>query len=136
MLLRGQEGLIRSGGIVGDDPPESREMIDRNMVDELCIECGRPLDGDDDDDLCVDCLREQDDAIRQRLRPHEIDHRDGKRLAKSKRPKHKPTSERDKPLPTPTERPIRPTNPPSGGRPNNRPGQRSPERGNRRSERR
>ena len=100
------------------------------MVDDLCIESGRPLDGDDAD-LCVECLREQDDAIRQKLRPHQPDDRDGKRLAKSKRPKHKPTPEREIP-PPPPPRPTRPERDMGGRRPSDRPKYPAGRRGERR----
>ena len=88
----------------------------KNMIDDLCIECGRPLD-DDDDDLCVICLRDQNEAIRQRLRPHLSDDKDGKRLAKARRPKHKPIPEREADLPVPPKSPPPERRRPTGQRP-------------------
>ena len=106
-------------------------MTERNMVDDLCIECGRPLDGDDDD-LCTVCLRDQDEVIRQKLRPHLVDDRDGKRLAKAKRPKHKPIPEREANLPVPPKSPPPERQRPTGQRPASRPQQSGGRQGERR----
>jgi hypothetical protein len=78
-------------------------MGDMNMIEDVCVECGRLLDGDDDD-LCVSCIQDIEEAVRQRFRQHLEDDRDGKRLDKSKRPKHKPTPEREKPIPMPPKK--------------------------------
>ena len=64
-------------------------------LDDVCTECGRPLDGDED--LCADCQREMDKEIMRKRRPHINVDRDGKRLTKSKRPKRKEPSIRNKP---------------------------------------
>ena len=90
----------------------ANHMGDIAMVDDVCIECGRPLDGDDED-LCEGCLRDLDDTMKQRFKPHLTEDRDGKRLAKSRRPKHKPTPERDKLIPVP--KPMEPGGTPDRG---------------------
>ena len=93
-------------------------MGNTNMVDELCIECGRPLD---DDDLCEACLREVEVVMEQRFRPHLIDDRDGKRLAKSRRPKHKPTPDNVRAIPIPPKVPRPEHGSTAVRRPTNRP---------------
>lgn len=95
-------------------------MGDITMADDVCIECGRPLDGDDDD-LCVSCLRDLDNAIRQKFKPNLTEDRDGKRLAKSKRPKRKPTPERDRIIPEPPKTPHPERETTTGQRPVRRP---------------
>jgi len=85
-------------------------MTDMILAEYACTQCGRPIDGDDDD-LCEFCLHELEEVIQHRFRPRDTSDRDGKRLEKARRPKHKPGSERDRMLPEPP----RPPQPPRGG---------------------